>query len=874
MNKNYSSTYSIKEFASKNLIPKYFGEDVNKLNIGLLGYTTELISTITEDSFNVISNFIKEMFPNLASMPDSIYTYAALNNIDNFFAKPASVGITLFVNEKDILNYGVQKGSHKEFVIDSNMIIDIEGKQFMVDYNIIIQAKPYKNDYIFTALYDMNFINSLSTIKNPFIKIKRINYTNEKYIALMLTVRQVNKFTLNTSIINNDFLNSPSITFEFDDQLANFEIFYKAPSDTEYTQLTKKIKNSSPLKTPFCYYTFKNDKTVEISFTNKDNYFQPAFNSDFIIEYYTTKGKGGNFPLYTGNQISVTTNSQEYEYNNNIILFAIPQTESTGGEDIPTLDDIRSMYMERQSTYGAYTTENDLQTYFNKFKDAYGTDIYFIKKRDDIFERLFSSFSLFRDKSGNVIHTNTLNLNILPSQFDLEYEQGDMYILKPGRLFKYTDNSLDTVEKIDDKTINDDLSTINSNFIYTNPFLITVGKKPNIVGYYINSIDKRYTLEYTYTNTESIVQFICNSILIKRNALKGENEYKLTVNITPTTDLDQNLVDPVTGEDLNRVKLKLFFKNKNGNDVCYTDFRLVKYDLQSNIYTFEATLTTDDYMTLNQRLRFYDLKNPESGESEIRLIDMINAKISVVLFYLYPDMKINHIYDHIEELQPYTMTNIYSNDNEPITFINPINIIRSTMKYVRIDDENYYINITGVPFIRASTLKNDNNFAYFLETLNAQVNYTQSILNQITNNYSISIKFYNTYGKSKNFVTIDDDLLDRVNISIKFKVKLLDTVTDIETFILELKSFIKNYVENINVEGSNDIYISNLIKSIENNFSEIKYLNFIKINDYDSSIQSIENKTKNLNTLTKEERNNFIPEYLTISDEDIIIELL
>lgn len=873
MDKNYSSNYSIREFASNNLIPKFFAEDVNKLNVGLLGYTTELISTITEDSFNVISNFIKEMFPNLATIPDSIYTYAALNNIDNFFAKSASLGLMLFVNEKDILNFGVQRGSHKEFVIDSNMIIDIEGKQFMVDYDIIIQAKPYKNDYIFTAIYDMNFVNSLSNIKNPFIKLKRINYSNEKYVGLMLTVRQVNKFSMNTSIITNDFLNSPTITFQFDDQLANFEVFYKAPSDTEYTQLSKKIKNSSPLKVPFCFYTFKNDKTVEISFTNKDNYFQPAFNSDFIINYYTTKGESGNFPLYVGNQINVIPSSEEYDYNN-IILFAIPQTESVGGENVPSLNDIKSMYMERQSTYGAYTTENDLQIYFNKFKDVYDTDILFIKKRDDVFERLFSSFSLFRDNNNNIIHTNTLHLNIIPSQFDLEYEQSDMFILKPGRLFKYSDPSRDTAELIEGKTLNDDLSTISSDFIYTNPFLITVGKKPNVVGYYINSIDKRYTLDYTFVNTESIIQFICNSVTIKRNALKGENGYKVTVTITPTTNLNQNIVDPVTGEDLNIVKLKLFFKDKNGHDICYSDFSLTKYDLQTNFYTFETTLTTDDYMTLNQKLRFYDLKNPETGDPEIKLIDMINAKINIALFYRYPDLKLNHVYDFIDELQPYTMTNIYSNDNDPITFINPINIIRSTMKFNMIDEDNYFIYINGIPFVRASTVKDSSNFSYFLETLNAQVNYTQNILNQITNNYGISVKFYNTYGKSKNFVTIDEELLDRVNIKIKFKVKLTDTVVDIENFVIELKSFIKSYIENINTEGSNDIYISNLIKSIENNFSEIRYLNFIKINDYDSSIQSIENRTKNLNLLTKEERINYIPEYLTISDEDIIIELI
>lgn len=874
MEKNYDSIYSIKEFASKNLIPKYFGEDVNKLNIGLLGYTTELISNIAEDSFNTISTFIKEMFSNLATLPDSIYTYAALNNIDNFFATPSSLGIMLFVNEKDIINFGEQKSSHKEFVLDSDMIIDIEGKQFMPDYNIIIQAKPYKNDYIFTALYDINYNNSISDITKPFIKLKRINYLNEKYIGLMITVRQINKFSINDSILSNDFLNSPTLSFEFDDQLANFEVYYKSPSDENYVQLEKKIKNSAPSKTPFCFYSFKNDKKIEISFTNKDNYFQPAFNSDFIIDYYTTTGDNGNFPLYVGNEIKIIPNSDIYEYNNNIILFGIPQTESIGGKNAPSLNEIKDLYLEKHATYGAYTSENDLKLYFKKIKDDYGTDILFIKKRDDVFERLFSSFSLFRNMDGNIFHTNTLNFNVLPSQFDLEYEQSDMYILKPGHLFKYVNNSLDTSELIENKTLNDDLSLIDSQFIYTNPFLITVGKSPNIVGYYINSIDKKYNLDYSYVNTESIIQFICNSVSIKRNALIGENDYKLSITLTPTTTLDKNLVDPETGSDLNVLKLKLFFKDNNNDDICYSDFILSDYDLTTNFYTFETTLNTDDYMTLTQKMRFYNLKNIETGENEIHLIDMINSKINIVAFYLYDELKINHKYDFINELQPYSMTNIYSNDNEGITFIKPINSLRSTMKFTQIDETNYFININGIPFIKAETMQDSNNFTYFLNLFNTQVDYTQNILNKITNNYGISIKFYNTYGKSKNFVTINENLLDKVNINIKFKIKLLDTVIDIENFIINLKIFIKKYIENINSSGTNNIYISNLIKAIENNFSDIKYLNFIKINDYDSTIQSIENNTVDINLLTKEERINYIPEYLTISDEDIIIELI
>ena len=50
--RNYSSIYNIKDFARNHLMPKYFDvKEVNDFNVGLLGMTTELISSGFEDTF-------------------------------------------------------------------------------------------------------------------------------------------------------------------------------------------------------------------------------------------------------------------------------------------------------------------------------------------------------------------------------------------------------------------------------------------------------------------------------------------------------------------------------------------------------------------------------------------------------------------------------------------------------------------------------------------------------------------------------------------------------------------------------------------------------------------------------------------------------
>ena len=88
--RDYSSINAMKKFAMEELAPKYFNmNETNDLNVGLLGYTTELVGTVSEDSFNTMTNYMNEIFPNLAIIPESIYNYGALFQIDNAFATAA-----------------------------------------------------------------------------------------------------------------------------------------------------------------------------------------------------------------------------------------------------------------------------------------------------------------------------------------------------------------------------------------------------------------------------------------------------------------------------------------------------------------------------------------------------------------------------------------------------------------------------------------------------------------------------------------------------------------------------------------------------------------------------------------------------------------
>ena len=90
----------------------------------------------------------------------------------------------------------------------------------------------------------------------------------------------------------------------------------------------------------------------------------------------------------------------------------------------------------------------------------------------------------------------------------------------------------------------------------------------------------------------------------------------------------------------------------------------------------------------------------------------------------------------------------------------------------------------------------------------------------------------------------------------------------------DMKIFIKEYFESINMEINDGIFISNLIQQLENTFPQIRYLKFDSMNGYTSEVQSIENTAVDVSTLSKEDRIDYVPEYLNIELDDIIIELL
>lgn len=621
IDRSYVDNYSVKEFVSNKLIPKYFPDiDVSLRTVGMVGIVSELISNISEDGFNTASVLFKEGIPNRAEIPESIYSHAALFQLTNIFSKASSCSFLIVLEEESIINNMTydSTSSMYYFYLDKNTTVYVEDTPYVLDYDIRIRCVKKKTSnsekYIFSASYILDeYNNSISDITDPYIKIRR---SSSGFLALEVKMHQMTRDVQYEQIITNSKINMPSIDISFDGQLVGFDILYKTPEESTYTtQMQKLLAYSQPLVSPFCYYQLYDDNTLRLTFNSRDSYFTPKFNSELKVILYLSKGKEANFDAYTGTNITVEPDTTVYNYNNSIVMAAKPLSGSVGGDDRLGLDELQALTTECYRTAMALTTEPDLNTFFSNYEYTYGNfAIKFIKRRNDVFERIFGGYCVMQYES-EIFKTNTLDIHMNLS--DMKNPETNIYMIEPGTLFTYSndtenhitfyrdadksnqyyDEYLQAIEngeipflENDTGTTNDYLknrnasfaefktrkgysdtvqvfdltedqiaeldSPLNKKFIFINPFLIRFKKSPNLVSLYQTYINEKSTVDFTNQNDNAFVQFVTYQVQVERYFDKNK-EYTITTSLMPSITLDSEYpviaslgTDPVNGETI------------------------------------------------------------------------------------------------------------------------------------------------------------------------------------------------------------------------------------------------------------------------------------------------------------------------------------
>jgi hypothetical protein len=416
--------------------------------------------------------------------------------------------------------------------------------------------------------------------------------------------------------------------------------------------------------------------------------------------------------------------------------------------------------------------------------------------------------------------------------------------------------------------------------------------------------NESYPLDFTYAISDAAVpNFIMSQLRVRRD-MYPKNIYtvyttvacslaSVSDNVESTFNTEESLfttvgnvstIDDRNNRDYvsnNNLRVIATFA-VNGKESCFIELFPLNYtdadestavELAGPNITFVGHLFTDDMIIDDNRFRVLNTTVTTMNlTTEYAYIPTEDCIVTVYTLYK-KEGAVNKFADFESTLEGYEITDIYKTNSEPATFIKPMNLMRSTMTMSVDDTDDCVFDIALVPLVKHTLLNNEDEFDTFLTTLVDQYNYLEESMDILRNNTGIDIKFYNTYGRSKNlFIGDDEELIDMVNISITFDVTAVyGTNTDV--LLTNLKTFIKEYIEQINTAGRNHIYVSNLMREIENNFSEVHHLKFISINNYDSTYQSVFNKVVDINDLPKEERRDYVPEILVIEDDTINISM-
>lgn len=1106
--RNYKDNFSFKEFTLNTLVPKFFpDEDISTLTTGLLGMITEALSITTEDSFNTVSTIIKEFFPNKASLPETIYNYAALFQTTAGMGSACVCNFLLVFDEKELsaifdkVNLYATSTNKNCIYISKNTTIYVENIPFVLDYDVEITRKKTMiadTDYVYSAKYvTIPYKNSISNIENPYIKIRR---SADSYLSLEVVTHQCIRQEESQKIIDNTIINYPMLDFTFSDTLAGIDVFYRETSTDEWTQLDLLVENSLPQKEPFCYYKIVDEGILRISFSNTDSYFQPKFNSEVKVVMYITKGADGKFDQYTGSNVPIICDSEDYEYNQDFVIGAMPTTPSTGGNNAISVEELRRIVVEMFSTATAMTTDNDLEMYFYNYELRNSNQIKFIKRRDDLAERLYTGF-LVMCNEDYIYPTNTLDISLNYMEWS-NPDGGYIYTLDPGHIFMYEANNnrvhpcyksglyegkefinsrnqtilewlwrdyfkwLITIHEeykavidfnkpekwVASKTngesfkdylklvhtcrdcgyhsypmttnadgeyvctccgsSNIDMSGVSAsdymltvfdteeidaieernNFIFSNPFLISITKHPGTVNYYLTIINQTSTVDFIDYNNDMSLQFIMQQCTVTR-PLNKSKEYEVRMKLMPSADWDlETLIPGITqegyvGKRSQRINnaLRVFMAIEyNGEDSCYIEmipesvndeghityavrFRTTDHVTNGNMLQLdEYTVrelgyiepedpseiketwfsTNEEYSTLiyteqTQSDRTYvtdgspfgfifdDGKaDDDTGGEEIEDTSSIHGNFVYVTNrqdHLIPMTKVNvKFYTLLKDpenekeitnnyrsdatkfkLRGYCWTNLYDTSSDRIDFIKPLTMVRSPIYFrdtrlSNVTDGDVYVYSS--PFVKYSLLAHYNSdgslkkdvsgntnfemFNYFVNQYSLQYEHMEKLLTTTLRNAShIDLKFYNTYGRSNNYIIGDsDEIIDRVNMSISFYIYLISGTDPLKAED-EIKTFIKEYIEVLNVYGSNDMNISNLIREIENNFAYVDHIRFCGINGevkngqyitnesfgYSTEYQTIRNVATDLDDLSKEERYAYVPEMLCVNKDQIVL---
>ena len=830
-------------------------DDGNTLMLGIFGYLNEIHSNIIQDNIELSSQWSNEIFPIRAQLEKNLITHAMMAGITDLNAIPSTMDMLIGIKERDLIRHMV----NDILILNTDIPIFIEDFEFHLENDIrILRQKGSDGKNIYLAQYDFDPNNKLTSITNPYLLPPvQTRIGNDLFVLIRARIRQISISSFNKKIISTNRIENKTFEFTYTDQLADFRVYVKK-SNGEIVEFEPIYDNAPILDKEKMYvrYIYANSHTIRVSFIN--SVYIPDINDEIEVKILTTTGSRGNFSYKK--QIIITPESDRINYEDLLIL-GIPATPAEFGINKKSIDDLKTMIPRELLSRGSITCNQDLENFFNVINDKYSR-LRFLKKVDNQFERTYSSFMLLKDSDDNIIPSNTVDVHLKESDFDVVE---DRLILKPGTPLEYN-KTTDKCTKIPKGILSTNIieKKESEGFLYGSPFTIVVNKSPLSVSHYLTIFDRRYILAFKQISDIPLLQFISTSVSWNRGLVVDEDYYKMDIRLDQNIDEEFNLItiDEDTGLiDECNVRVIGVFYNEKDEPIRYIDAIPINYNPDSKSYNFRFNLKTNNNITRDSRIEILNTKEIGTTNSATVLFPAVNCKMEI--YVLAKGISNLENRDKLDSMVPgldkYTLCNVYEVDSGVDFYINFSHVVSSVVRPVYDKGSNKGYLIDEIPVVKYSHLLSTSQTRYLVNYIMDKKVFIDRAIELLENNFEIDFKFFNTYGPSKIYKVGNTDIsLDRVNLKITLRIKFA-TATNTESFIKLIKQEIKTYVENLDKIGN--FHVSDITTILKNKFEFISYIEFAKINEYDTDHQSllIDNTMRELH----------VPEFINIGSKSI-----
>jgi len=837
------TSYNFMQYLVNNVAPKYF-ENVDDHRLGVFGYLNESFGILMDSNVTNTVMQLNNILPITASREYLLkYSFGTGENY-NLFATPAKQQYLISI-PKSVVITEINKNNEQIDYILNDFSVDLDGLIYNLNNTITITAV---NNYDGTFNYSSK-LNNDSNVLSPYLLTVTNKIDDEMYIMIRVDLYQIEKKSIKKSILDRD-LSLRNIEYSFEDQIYRIEATYKIPGGIEESipVYNKYSIEEMTIEKHVKYYIDEEFNILHISIDS----FDPEYNSELNINILQTKGSVANFKNTTP---SVTVLDNDF-------LVAIPISDSVGGTDVIGTEELRRQIILNASTLESVDTDKDLQIKFDLENTSDLISSRFIKKKDDIITMLYTNYLLFRNITDNQpIPSNTMNMKLVVDvDEDIYDEVSGRRIFYPGTAFSLQSGETRLVEKNTTDIVDDDSISIaeldNTKLLYGLPFLMVITESPDIVGYYINSINKNAITDVEYNNSLVDYQFICNKINIFRDSIISQ-DYTISTeliwnSILPDGLLDENndLLDP------SKLKPIMYIFDDENNVVSYKPMTIEEYSHLFKTFKCSVTLNTDDYINVDDEIRITDIYNSGSDVLNSQMIYGNNGKFAIAIYVADNQGSVAQYDGIVPNLPGYSITSVYS--SEEFVLFRSINNINTNI-YLTNDGEHDIINLEEVPLIRYSYLKENISEIsnLFSESYDLLFNIGKYI------NEDIDIKLYNTYGISR-YLQNNETEISNVNTRMAVKIIFKDFVSD--TYKEKIKIAISEQIDD-----SGELIISKLYYNLFNsfNFESIEILSIDGISDTHKDILI---EDLDLTQGTSTEIVNYVPEKLVIYPDNITIE--